>query len=263
MRKVVLGLITILIALPIYAINRDLQIRGIDALKNAGICTTVKVSKGGPYCIVDCKKIHGKEVCVDIARKECKWTVENYAEGSFLKPGQIDSIVIVNDECAAHAGGFGETVFITGLKAKIFPYKLGDQINFLAVLKGKDGRDRLLMTSESYHQGYYFGRILVCNFTSLQKDLYDICKDIEGLEDVKTFTDEGYTEFKIAIVPVRSESDNYLFEIRLQKLINERPVASKRCSLKYQWDGVKLISSAENKKCLEAVKRFLPKADIN
>ena len=65
------------------------------------------------------------------------------------------------------------------------------------------------------------------------------------------------------MVPVTSGPENYVFEIRLRKLVNERPVALKRCSLKYQWDGVKLISSAENKKCLETVKRFLPKADVN
>jgi len=55
MRKVILGL-------PIYAINRDLQITGIDALKNAGICTSVKVSPvEEPYCIVDCKKFMVKK----------------------------------------------------------------------------------------------------------------------------------------------------------------------------------------------------------
>ena len=76
----------------------------------------------------------------------------------------------------------GEQFLSLAQKAKIFPYKLGDQINFLAVLKGKDGRDRLLMKSESLHQGYYFEGISVCDFTSLQKDLYELCEDIESLE---------------------------------------------------------------------------------
>jgi hypothetical protein len=287
MRKVIFGLIAILITLPVYAIDRNLQMKGIEVLKNAGICASVKVSKGEPYCIVDCKKIHGKDICFDIKRKECKWAVEGYVEGNFLKYGQINSVVIVNDDCSAHAGGFGETVFITDSKAIIFPYKRWDHVNSLFVLKGKDGRDRVLMTGESYHQGYYFGGISICNFARLQEKFYSLfkhpkgfkeikimgeeeekfileedCKDVESLEDVKTFTDKGDIEFKVAMVPITSKPENYVFEVRVQKLVNERVVETKRCSLKYQWNGVNLITSAENKKCLETVKKYLPKTEF-
>jgi hypothetical protein len=40
--------------------------------------------------------------------------------------------------------------------------------------------------------------------------------------------------------------ENYVFEVRVQKLVNERVVETKRCSLKYHWNGVNLIPSAEN-----------------
>jgi hypothetical protein len=56
--------------------------------------------------------------------------------------------------------------------------------------------------------------------------------------------------------------ENYVFEVRVQKLVNEKVVETKRCSLNYQWDGVNLIPSAENEKCLERIKRFLPKTEF-
>jgi hypothetical protein len=146
------------------------------------------------------------------------------------------------------------------------------------------------MTGESYHQGYYFGGISICDFVHLQEKfnslfkhpkgfkevkimgekeeeekfilLDKICKNVESLEGVKTFTDKGDIEFEIAMVPITSKPENYVFEVRVQKLVNGRVVETKRCSLKYQWNGVNLIPSAENKKCLERVKRFLPKTEF-
>jgi len=151
MRRAILVLIVILITLPVYAIDRNLRMKGIDALKNTGICANVRKtsiysdlmgykkelmkiigekipSEEGPYCIVKDKISKDLGKCLSTGQKctECEWTVEGYAEGNFLKPGEIISIIIVRDSCAAHVGSFGRTVFIAGLKAIIFPYKRWD-----------------------------------------------------------------------------------------------------------------------------------------
>jgi len=46
------------------------------------------------------------------------------------------------------------------------------------------------MIGESYHQGYYFGGISVCDFTLLQEKLYDYFKHAKSLKEVKVITEE-------------------------------------------------------------------------
>ena len=266
MLSLIFILSVILIALPAYAIEKDLEIRGINALKDIGLCKSVKISpKEESYCILNDK------ICKDLtgdSMTECKWTVENYAEGRFLKSEKIDKIVIVRDITACHADGYGRTIIISNSRAKIFPRKIGDVVEFLSPLRGMDGRDRLLIKTSSGGMGYIHHDIYICNLTSLNKDIYDICKRAEYIERYVLGKDET-EEFTFEMIPITKSqeysgsinSSEFLFEVDLQKIVREKPVSSKKCILKYQWNGLKLVPSSENRKCINIINKFLPKTN--
>jgi len=266
---VIFVIFTILLSSPIYAIDKHLQMKGINKLKKAGLCASIKVSpKEGPCCIISkkvCKKLgkNMEEIC--LSRGGCEWEIENYAEGNFLKAEELSYIIFVKDfSCSGHANGFGHIVFISGSNVKIFTKGL-ETVDFVKVLKGKDGKDRLLIKGASVFQGQYTGDISFCDFKSLPKeDFYEEgCKSvgfIQGggdIRDRKNIEDViGFVSVNLKALPQKSENV-YEFELKVEKeYYKNKVVKSKKCYLKYIWDGINLIPSPDNKKCLDTAEKF-------
>ena len=270
---VIFVIFIILLSSPTYAIDKHLQMKGINELRKAGLCTSTKVlPKESPYCIVSkkvCKKLgklggkYIEEICLE--GEGCEWEIDNYAEGIFLKVGELSHIIFVEDDdsCSCHANGLGYIVFISGPNVEIFKKDL-DTVDFVKVLKGKDGKDRLLIEGGSTHQGVYTRNIFFCDFKSLpKKDFYkEGCKSvgfIQGGGDIRDNKENIIGSMYVNLEPLPQKSENvYEFELEITKEYDKnRLVKSKKCYLKYKWDGINLISSLDNKKCLDAAEKFL------